>query len=357
MLRTFLLPASAISLTLDPVDRAFYAGYEDGSVQSVDFYKSSSVQHPLHDPSLQSTPAQIPADEKWAPPTPQTGAARTLALSHDGMTLLSGHPNGKVLTWNVGRRKYASELADYTHQVTNLIMLPLAGLTGTGATTHTRIAHTIVKPRYDSSLSETSHTAGGAVPAEYTLNTHLLPGSSSLRSPRKPDSNTTSTSSFHSAFTHAYFPSSLLDEGLAELSGLSISPQGAHPVPTASMATSEDTFEKDKQIATLESELATLKQKSTISDAARHASTAEVTQLRANLAHLQDYINELEAKQTQAQREGVLRRARKEARETRRREAWFAAEKKGRKGDTVVRKLDAEESELSSETDDMSSGE
>ncbi|EAU30892.1 conserved hypothetical protein [Aspergillus terreus NIH2624] len=351
VLRTFLLPASAISVALDPVDRAFYVGYDDGSVQSIDFYKSSQqpTQHPLHDASLQTTPAQLPAESQWTPPSPECGAAHALTLSHDGMTLLSAHHNGKVLAWNVGRRKYASTVADYTHPVTNLAMLPLDGLPrGPAGRAPQRIAHTIVKPRYDSSLSE-RNSAADRVPADYTFSTHLLASSLPAQTaPPRPDP-------FAAAFTHPFFPESMLEEGLAELSAFSTT-GGAAAQPTGTIS-DEDAAAKDAQIAALETELATLRKKVSASDAARHTTTDEVTRLRTDLVHLHDYINELHQKQEQTQRDRVARQARREARETRRREAWFAAEKKGKKGDAVLRQMDAEESALTSDSDDLSSGE
>ena len=93
VLRTFLLPSSATCVTLDPVDRAFYVGYEDGSVQGVEFYKNQSVQHPLHDPSLQPTPAQPSVEDRWLPPSSDTGAVESLAMSYDGTILLTGQHN------------------------------------------------------------------------------------------------------------------------------------------------------------------------------------------------------------------------------------------------------------------------
>ncbi|KAL4892949.1 WD40-repeat-containing domain protein [Aspergillus ambiguus] len=351
VLRTFLLPASAISVALDPVDRAFYVGYDDGSVQAVDFYHNAPTQHPLHDPSLQQTPAQVPPETRWTPPSADCGAANALTLSHDGMTLLSGHHAGKILAWNVGRRKYAATVADFTHPVTNLRMLPLDGLPRTA--TPQRATHTIVKPRYDSALSERSAT--DKVPVDYTFSTHLL--ASSLPSPRRryrPDAFTT-------AFSHAFFPESLLEEGLAELSALDAGGGGGGSsgrATTASVAVNDvDAAAKDAQIAALETELATLKQKASASDAARRSSTDEITRLRADLVHLHDYLNELQAKQEETQRERVDRRARREARDTRRREAWFAAEKKGKKGDVVMRQMEVEEGALTSDTDELSSGE
>lgn len=266
------------------------------------------------------------------------------------MTLLSGHQNGKVLSWNVGRRKYASTVADYTHPVTNLFMLPPNGLPQPSLEPN-RTAHTIVKPRYDSSLSESSQTPG-TVPADYTFNTHLLPTSAPPTQSK--------TDQFSSAFTNATFPESMIEEGLAELSLFAQGGGGGGggtSAPMAYTASTEDTAAKDSHIVALEAEIAQLKKKATINETARQASTTEVTQLRSDLVNLHDHINELHQRQEQTQREKALRQARKEARETQRREAWFAAEKKGKKGDAVLRRMEAEESELTSDSDDQSSDE
>ncbi|KAL4805512.1 WD40-repeat-containing domain protein [Aspergillus unguis] len=344
VLRNFLLPSSAASLVLDPVDRAFYVGYEDGSIQSVDFYKEQSLQHPLHDPSLQATPAQSSSEDRWLPPSTDSGAAHTLTLSYDGMTLLSGHENGKVYSWNVGRRKYASTVADFTHPVTNIIMLPLDGLLQQSAELR-RIAHTIVKPRYDHTLSENTQAAG-TVPADYEFSTHLLPATSST----EPDW-------FTQAFSHSYFPTSMLEQGLAELATMGVSGQNALPTSTTEVNMDIDTPASNSQIAALESELSALKNKVSVSDSARQATTDEATKLRSELVKLHDHINELNAKQEQSQREAVRRQARKEARASRRREAWFAAEKKSKNGDAVLHKMEVEEESETSGTDDQSSDE
>lgn len=82
-----------------------------------------------------------------------------------------------------------------------------------------------------------------------------------------------------------------------------------------------------------------------------------MTKLRSDLVNLHDYVNELHQKQEHAHREKLLRQARKEERETRRREAWFAAERKGKKGDAVLRRMELEEEAQTSETDDQSSDE
>ncbi|KAL6233586.1 hypothetical protein BDW75DRAFT_214808 [Aspergillus navahoensis] len=348
VLRNFLLPSSAISLALDPVDRVFYAGYEDGSIQSVDFYKEQSIQHPLHDPSLQATPAQATSEDRWLPPSGDSGAANALTLSYDGMTLLSGHENGKVYSWNVGRRKYASTVADFTHPVTNIIMLPLEGLYQQ-ATNLKRVAHTIVKPKYEHTLTESTQAAG-TVPADYEFSTHILRSSSPSETPGESDW-------FMDAFSHSSFPTSMLEQGLAELAAMGQPGSNTVSAPSMNVAMDVDPPAKDSQIASLESEIATLKQKVSVSDTARQSTTDEITKLRSDLAKLHDYINELNGKQEQSQRDRIRRQARKEERATRRREAWFAAEKKGKNGDAALCRMEVEEESETSGSDELSSDE
>ncbi|KAL5337592.1 WD40-repeat-containing domain protein [Aspergillus crustosus] len=348
VLRNFLLPFSAVALTLDPVDRAFYAGYEDGSVQAVDFYKEQSVQNPLYDPTLHATPAQISSEDRWLPPSADSGAAHTLSLSYDGMTLLTGHENGKVYAWNVGRRKYASTIADFTHPVTNVIMLPLSDLYQQ-STSLRRVAHTIVKPRYDHALSENSQ-ATGSVPVDYELHTHLLRSSTFSEVPASSDW-------FPKAFSHSSFPTALLDQGLGELAVIGQSTSTSETAPPIGLAMDVDKPVKDYQILPLKGEIDILKQKVSVSDTARQVSSDEVTKLRSELANLHDYVNKLNHEQQQSQRAKVRRQAHREGRATRRREAWFAAEKKGRNGDSALRRMDEEENSETGGTDNQSSDE
>lgn len=345
VLRTFLLPFPATCLALDPVDRACYVGYEDGSVQSIDFYRGTSAQHPLHDSALQSTPGQVSNEDRWLPPSADSGAARALSLSYDGTTLFSAHESGKVLSWNVARRKFATAIADFTHPVTNLVMLPPSGLPHPSQELK-RATHTVVKPRHDNAFADPSN-APGAVPATYAFHTHLI-------APSQPRSR--SLSQFSHALTHASFPDSMIEDGLAELSAFR--QPGAAEVSYVSAVpatdTSAETTASNAQVAELEAEVNTLKKKAAVNDSLRHSTADEVVQLRSDLVHLQDYINELHGKQEAAQRGKISRQARKEERQAKKRDAWFAAEKKGRNGDTVMKKMEIDDGMVTSDSDDQS---
>ncbi|KAN0111003.1 WD repeat protein-like protein [Hyaloscypha variabilis] len=146
LLRTFLLSSTPLCLSLDPCDRAVYVGFEDGSVQLIEFIRPSSMLNPLYDTQLQNTPVQITLPS-WTAPS-EVGAALCIGLSYDGTCLLSGHSSGKIVQWDTGRRSFSAELADLNAPVTNLFMLsPFP------ATRLTR-PQTVVKPK----LGESNYT-------------------------------------------------------------------------------------------------------------------------------------------------------------------------------------------------------
>lgn len=142
-----------------------------------------------------------------------------------------------------------------------------------------------------------------------------------------------------------------MEEGLAELAAF------GQPGSNAQAAAAADTAVDTSQIADLESEITTLRKKASINEAARQATTDEMVKLRSDVMNLKNYVNQLHGKQEQSHRERVQRQARKEQRETRRREAWFAAEKKGKNGDAVIRDMEREEEAMTSETDEQNDDE
>lgn len=76
------------------------------------------------------------------------GAASCLAVSYDGTQLLTGHPKGQILKWDVADNKTPVEVANLNAAVTNIVFLsPFED-------TKLTMAHTIVKP----SQAERSYT-------------------------------------------------------------------------------------------------------------------------------------------------------------------------------------------------------
>lgn len=215
--RTYLLGDAPISLCLDGADRAFYAGYEDGSVQLVDFYDTTqrTSRNTLHSTSTTGASSVVEPlkASRWSIPPADNfilGATECLALSWDSTTLLSGHKSGRICTWEISQGRWGTTLDTLPGPVTNLQMLPPTGAPNT-PTPSTRI-QAIIKPRPETSSKE---DASGPVPGAYTLTTQfarpLPPPILSLSTSTPP------TDTFASALTHPTFPPSFLDAGLAEL--------------------------------------------------------------------------------------------------------------------------------------------
>jgi pre-rRNA-processing protein IPI3 len=331
LLRTFLLPAVAKSLAVDPADRAFYVGYDSGNVQRIDFYETISTQHPLYDQRLQNTPSQVSAENQWPIPTDK-GAATTLALSYDGMTLYSGHPNGSVLAWDIARGKFSSTVADYMSPVTNLHMLPPAGFPAQSSQDGSHYTTpNIIKPRYEQNISDRPY-GNGTVPYNYALSVQLAPPAT-----KKNDSNT-----FSEALTHSVFPSSLLEEGLAELAALKHG-QGVHKDTSPTTTTTTTTAVDSSQVSALEEEIANLRKQLSINEAARRADADEVVKLKSNIHELEDSNSRFQKLQAQLTHHKAAERAEKEDRDFGRRAAWFEAERTGKNGDAALRKARAQD--------------
>lgn len=98
-----------------------YSGFEDGSLQLIEFLQPNSALNSLYDASQQNTPVQITLPP-WTSPS-EPGAVFCIGLSYDGTYIFSGHATGKVAQWDTGRRAFSSELADCNAPVTNLLML------------------------------------------------------------------------------------------------------------------------------------------------------------------------------------------------------------------------------------------
>lgn len=117
-----MLPSVPLSLALDPCERAFYVGFENGSIQRINLFDPAAVVNTLHDAKLQSTPVQVIAEPFTGAPD-DLGATYCLELSYDGTSLISGHESGKIIQWDAGPKKYSAELADLNAPVNNLHIL------------------------------------------------------------------------------------------------------------------------------------------------------------------------------------------------------------------------------------------
>ena len=139
LLRTYLLPSTPLCLALDPCDRAGYAGFEDGSLQVMEFIHPISTLNSLYDSRLQNTPVQV-TTPPWVTPS-DVGSVHCIGLSYDGTSLLSGHESGQVFHWDSARHTFSGQLADLNAPVTNLLML------SPFQENHMTKAVTVVKPK------------------------------------------------------------------------------------------------------------------------------------------------------------------------------------------------------------------
>ncbi|KAI8938031.1 hypothetical protein NX059_005705 [Plenodomus lindquistii] len=236
-LRTYLLPEAPTAVALDPADRAFYVAYADGSLQTIDFYdqvQRSTAIDVLRDSASTHRPIQPSPKTRFNAESQKLGGALSLGLSWDGTTLVSGHASGKVATWDVAKANYLSTLVNLPGPVSNLQFLAPTGFPNMKESTFK--IHAVVKPKPDAALA----SGNALVPPNYTLSMQFT---GRLRSPRvsATEPGSTGKSSFEEALSHPSFPTSMLEESLAELETWGASSKGGAASSADFMALDQDT--------------------------------------------------------------------------------------------------------------------
>ncbi|KAH9868680.1 hypothetical protein J1614_007752 [Plenodomus biglobosus] len=221
-LRTYLLPEAPTAVALDPADRALYVAYGDGSLQTIDFYdevQKSTAIDVLRDSASAHRPIQPSPKTRFNAESQKLGGALSLSLSWDGTTLVSGHASGKVATWDIAKANYLSTLVNLPGPVSNLQFLSPTGFLHTQESTFK--IHAIVKPKQDAALA----SGNALVPPNYTLSMQFTGRlrSAHVSATEKGSSN---KSSFEEALSHPSFPTSMLEESLAELETWGTSSKG-----------------------------------------------------------------------------------------------------------------------------------
>ena len=253
VLRTYLLPEVPTCVCIDAADRAVYVGYQDGSVQQLDLYKSGAgTSRSLRGHPDGTTPIQPPGSLRWPSPDQLAGSVLSIGLSFDSSTLITGHENGSVVSWDIARNGLATSMLQNAlpGPVTNLAFPPVFGFSDDDGVKRFRVP-AIVKPKFGAFDSVT-----GSVPGNYVQNVQLLGAASGNR-----------PSAFEEALASRSFPASLLDEGLQELYSFRNTPQtnGGHQVEEAEdfMALDEPTqpqqWSVEEQNVALKAELDALR--------------------------------------------------------------------------------------------------
>jgi len=237
-LRTLLLPSVAVSVTIDPADRAVYFGCNDGRIQSFDI-----LRHTVNDKVSLSTSSHIPpiqllVKDSWVASSEEIGAANCLTLSYDGTSLLSGHQNGVIIRWDVAKHRISNEITNLGQPVTNIEMLEPEGFPNKSKPKYT--ITNVVKPNLELASSRDNGTCG--LPAKYNLHVKI-----DARRPSEEDNL------FSQAILGHGFPSSLLDDALRSLA---VGSQGTAPSLDGSQLgkverLEDEVFQLKQQIAVL----------------------------------------------------------------------------------------------------------
>lgn len=251
-LRTILLSSAALCLSLDPGDRGLYAGLVDGTIQIIDFFAQSDASSVYE---VSSTPIQPNTSGRISQSsTSPAGSILSLALSYDSTTLVSGHMSGKILSWDVGRPAFSSQIAEYpAAPITNLQFLPPGGFHSARSSGYGQ--QTIVKPRMNDAFSG---PRGGSLTGAYALSMHFVTSTS------RPHEMVTE---FERALRKPIFSHNVLEESISGLRN--------PPLATAERGTSKTNGELDGS-------------QDFVSLGSAHAPTAaeELVALRSQVEHL-----------------------------------------------------------------------
>ncbi|OTA99133.1 hypothetical protein M426DRAFT_16753 [Hypoxylon sp. CI-4A] len=116
-LRTLLFPSAPLCLSLDPSARAVYVSSDDGSLFAIDLFADKALLGPQ---SAEESSTAIQVFAAFGATPREAGPASCVALSYDGTVLLSGHPRGQILRWDLGSRADSTELTSLNAAVTNI---------------------------------------------------------------------------------------------------------------------------------------------------------------------------------------------------------------------------------------------
>lgn len=199
LLRRFLFPLSPLCLALDPADRAFYAGFEDGSIHCVDFYKDSlpqSFSESLHNPTQPTCTAEHKLFSPQARNVPvflsdardvriwvsagHDSPVTAIAVMYEGNFVVSGNARGDVNVWDVTTGSLYRKVVALKAPVIDLKLLSPVGFLTPPFIPTTSASAVPLKPRYESLAN--SHVKETTSPYAVTTRfyTYLPPTSLSL---------------------------------------------------------------------------------------------------------------------------------------------------------------------------------
>lgn len=122
-LRTLLFPSFPLCMSLDPAARAIIVGCEDSSLYMAEFFKGAGDGKALLGAQSEDSATVMQISSPFGSTQPGAGPASCLAFSYDGTTLLTGHPRGQIMKWDVVDNKAPVELTNLNAAVTNLVFV------------------------------------------------------------------------------------------------------------------------------------------------------------------------------------------------------------------------------------------
>lgn len=127
-------------MALDPSARALIVSTDDGALHLTELMNPG---RPLLGANAADSSAvvELTSASAFGQAPPDVGAAACLSFNYDGTTLLTGHPSGKVLRWELGENSAPTVLADVNASVTNLVFVSPLRRGGKGLK-----VSTVVKP-------------------------------------------------------------------------------------------------------------------------------------------------------------------------------------------------------------------
>ncbi|KAF8416084.1 WD40-repeat-containing domain protein [Tirmania nivea] len=196
-LRRFLFPIAPLTLALDPADRAFYAGFQDGSIQCIDFHGDSlpqaapcSTSHRLFASEGRNVPVTIGESEgvrsgrKWVS-AGHDSPVTAVAVMFEGDFVVTGNERGEVCVWDVATGSLYRRVVGLKAPITSLHLLPPTGFLSSSAPT-THPPPLPLKPRYDTLNASSSTSSSQQTTYSITTQflTHLTPFSLSQQPPK-----------------------------------------------------------------------------------------------------------------------------------------------------------------------------
>lgn len=118
-LRTLLFPSFPLCLSLDPSSRAICVSCDDGALYLAEVF----AEKPLLGPGAEEATTVVQISSPFGATQPDVGPASCLSVSYDGATLLTGHPRGQIMQWDMVANKSPVELANLNAAVTNVVFL------------------------------------------------------------------------------------------------------------------------------------------------------------------------------------------------------------------------------------------